>query len=86
MGLLVVSYTSQNTRYPAQRGQGQVVLVARVVFGRLRVEEVVSGGELEGHARQRPDVCRRVVRRAQDHLRTTAIGAPPVEVSVTESS
>ncbi len=39
----------------------QVILVPGVVFARVGLKQVVSGGHLESHAGDGPDVCGRVV-------------------------
>ena len=46
----------------------EVVLVLAVAGARVRLEQEVPGGELEGHAGGAPDVCRGAVTRPQDHL------------------
>ena len=51
----------------------EVVLVARVVLARVRLEEVVARRHLEGHARRRPDVGRRAVPGAQQHLEAAVL-------------
>ena len=51
----------------------EVVLVARAVLARVRLEEVVARRHLEGHARRRPDVGRRTVPGAQQHLQAPVL-------------
>ena len=46
----------------------EVVLVLAVAGARVRLEQEVPRGELEGHAGGAPDVCRGAVTRPQDHL------------------
>ena len=46
----------------------EVVLVLAVAGARVRLEQEVPRGELEGHAGRGPDVCRGAVTRPQDHL------------------
>ena len=52
---------------------GEVVLVPAVVLARVRLEEVVARRHLEGHARRRPDVGRRTVPGAQQHLQAPVL-------------
>lgn len=46
----------------------KVVLVARARAGRLWIEEIVTGGQLEGHAPHRPDVGRVAVSNVEQHF------------------
>ena len=47
---------------------GQVVLVPAVVVPGVRLKQVVTSGELEGHAGCAPDVCRGPIPRAEENL------------------
>ena len=51
----------------------EVVLVARVVLARVRLEEVVAGRHLESHARRRPNVGRGSISCAQQDLETAVL-------------
>ena len=51
----------------------EVVLVARVVLARVRLEEVVAGRHLESHARRRPDVGRGAISCAQQDLEAAVL-------------
>ena len=51
----------------------EVVLVPAVVLARVRLEQVVPGGELEGHAGRAPDVCRGPVAGAEQHLQRAVL-------------
>ena len=60
---------TQLTRHPLLTDDvGQVVLVPAVIVPGVRLKQVVTGGELEGHAGRAPDVCRGAVPRAEEHL------------------
>ena len=52
---------------------GEVVLVPAVVLARVRLEQVVPGGQLEGHAGRAPDVCRGPVAGAEQHLQRAVL-------------
>ena len=47
---------------------GEVVLVLAVAGARVRLEQEVPGGQLEGHAGRAPDVGRGPVTRPDNHL------------------
>ena len=51
----------------------EVVLVPAVVLARVRLEQVVPGGQLEGHAGGGPDVCRGPVAGAEQHLQRAVL-------------
>ena len=51
----------------------EVVLVLAVAGARVRLEQEVPGGELEGHAGRAPDVCRGPVAGAEQHLQRAVL-------------
>ena len=52
---------------------GEVVLVPGVVVAGVGLEQVVTGGHLEGHARGRPDVGRGTVPSPEEDLQTPVL-------------
>ena len=51
----------------------EVVLVAGVVLARVRLEEVVAGGQREGHAGRGPDVGGGAVPRSEEDLQRAVL-------------
>lgn len=45
-----------------------MILVPAVRLTRMRIEEVIASGQLEGQARGAPDISGVIVRRTQQHL------------------
>ena len=50
-----------------------MVLVPGVIVPRVRLEQVVTGGHLEGHAGRRPDIGRRPVSGAEKDLQAAVL-------------
>ena len=51
----------------------QVIFVSTELRGLLRIEQKIAGGQFERHAGSAPDIARRSVLGAQQHLQTSVL-------------